>query len=335
MCDSAREFLGAHAVVYEEVQLSGAPDDNPRLHALAPGAHVAPVFDIGGTVVLGFDRERVADLLRIELREADRGGTWTVPDQVEAEVASAAGELAKDLALARRVHASMIPADAEHAHLTAAVRFRPRIGVGGDYAALQRADAHRYYLSVADVTGHGIASALLVSRVHSWVLSRLASAPAPHELVRELNHFLYDQFDGVGLFLTFWIGLIDARAGTLQYSGAAHPASLLLRGVRPPIRLGSESPLLGVVRDGADHARSAEVTLEAGDLVVLYTDGITEARNAQREQFEEAGLLRALARHQGERVDAVADGILRAVSQHEPGPASDDRLVMVVRTRES
>jgi serine phosphatase RsbU (regulator of sigma subunit) len=87
------------------------------------------------------------------------------------------------------------------------------------------------------------------------------------------------------------------------------------------------------VRDGAAAARTAEVALEPGDLLVLYTDGVTEARDPSGRQFEEEGLLAALEDAPGRRVDAVADGVLQAVSRHEPGPASDDRLVMVVRAR--
>lgn len=312
------------------MRVDSGPEAERHLAQVAPNAGVLPVIQVGDTVLHGFPRDRLSRLVGVRAQVEPPPGAWSEAEQMNREVQAASLNLAQDLELARRIHKSLIPPDFDDGYLQAAARLRPRIGVGGDYCSVFRQGAGRYYMTVCDVTGHGVASALLVSRINSFVLARLPAAPEPARLMEALNVFLCDHFGGIGLFATFFVARIDCLEGFVDYASAGHPPALVLRPGEEAVRLGSNRPPLGISRDPVAVPGRRHGPIAPGEALVLYTDGVIEAAHAG-EQFGTDRLIAEITAGLEGGPAAAAERVLAAVARHEPGPASDDRLVLVAR----
>ncbi len=135
--------------------------------------------------------------------------------------------LEADLEIAGRVHRSMIPANQRRGDLEIACDFRPMMAVGGDYASVHFQSDHRVVVGVCDVSGHGVASALLATRVNSFVLGQAPHVGHPGQLVDSLNDFVFRTFRETGLYVTFFSLFIDLDKGTVIGAGCGHPPVLL------------------------------------------------------------------------------------------------------------
>ena len=151
-----------------------------------------------------------------------------------------------------------------------------------------------------------------------WLM--LAQAPEPAVLVRELDAFLYEHFGNLGLLVTFFLAQIDPRTGAVTYCGAGHPPALIVRHAGGVELLRSETPVLALGHEWSEAARSSHATMERGDVLVLYTDGITEAHAPHRELFGEARLIETVKGALGEGAEQVALAVLDAAARVEPGP---------------
>ena len=126
--------------------------------------------------------------------------------------------------LAQQVLMSVMPRGFETDAYTFDLRYRPMIGIGGDHAAVERfTDACLF--SISDVTGHGIAAALMVRDVSGFVRGLASTRPRPKKLVTELNKYIVRIFSESDPphFMTFFCGLLDFKKQTLTYCGAGHP----------------------------------------------------------------------------------------------------------------
>jgi sigma-B regulation protein RsbU (phosphoserine phosphatase) len=246
-----------------------------------------------------------------------------------AELQKRQEELDHDLALAEKVHHSLIPRSLHGEDLQVAVRYRPMRGVGGDLLSLLEGSAGHHTICIADVTGHGVAAALLAARIASH-LGRLVERDAPPaEVLNGLNDFLHAHFNHTGLYLTAMVAKFDTDAGLLHVAGAGHPPALLWRRRTGVVEsIGSQYTLLGVLPqllgDGP-----AQTAVERGDRLLIYTDGITEARSRSGAFLGTGGLERVMRGTAGEDVEGVADAILATTAGFRRGDPEDDMLVCV------
>jgi sigma-B regulation protein RsbU (phosphoserine phosphatase) len=127
------------------------------------------------------------------------------------------------------VHESMLPKPVRHERIDVDVRYLPIKAVGGDYCQLRITEDSRCYITMCDVTGHGIGPALLATRVSSEVRHGILSGLAPRQIVDALNGFIIEQFQGTELYLTFIAARIDLEERSITYCGAGHPSPLLIR----------------------------------------------------------------------------------------------------------
>ena len=134
---------------------------------------------------------------------------------------SAEKRLEQDLRVAELVHRSMIPRDQRRGNLEIVCDFRPSIGGGGDYASVHFQDEEHVVVGICDVSGHGVASALLANRVNSFVLHQAPQVHHPCQLVEALNDFVFHTFHGTGLYLTFFSLFIDLGRQTVVGAGYA------------------------------------------------------------------------------------------------------------------
>ncbi len=237
----------------------------------------------------------------------------------------------QEITLARRIHHTLLPGDHEDERVKWAVRCCEHDALGGDYCTARYVGEDRLFLCVCDVTGHGLPAALLAGRINSFVHHEIEIAAHPCEVVYRLNRFLTKNFSGLGVFATFFCALLDFRAGQLHYAGAGHPPALLTnKDAREVLGLASGSPMLGVLDEERFSCGVCSRPLESGDRLLLYTDGLVEARDASGGFFNQSGLESALADWKSEEPPHVfADGLVERLTKFAGTESFDDDVLLL------
>jgi phosphoserine phosphatase RsbU/P len=206
---------------------------------------------------------------------------------------------------------------------------RPAREVGGDYFDLFPTRGGRVGLVVGDVTGKGIPAALMVSTLHSalrLLLDQIGFGPA---LLERLSRHILES-STANKFITMIIAEVNPRTSGLRYVNAGHNAGFLLRGASRVEELASSGVPLGLLPGSRYQMR--EVTLEPGDLLCLYSDGITEAESMADEEFGNDRLIDLLRRHREAPLAGILDAIHNEVGEHAQGrPQGDDQTVVLLR----
>jgi phosphoserine phosphatase RsbU/P len=233
-------------------------------------------------------------------------------------------ELAEALKIQQRLLPEQLP-QIDGCELAAS--WQPASGVGGDcFDALRFGDA-RLALSIADVVGKGIPAALLMSNLQAAVRAFASDAVEPRELCHQVNGILCGNI-AEGRFISFFYCLVDAAAGTLVYTNAGHYYPMLVRTDGTSARLESGGPVLGVL-EGAEY-QQAHVALTPGDRLVLFTDGLTEARSPADEEFGEERLLEAVIEHRACSAPSLQARLVNAVATFTAGRLHDDATLIVL-----
>jgi phosphoserine phosphatase RsbU/P len=204
--------------------------------------------------------------------------------------------------------------------------WQPARVVGGDYYDVVHLDNQRLGVCVGDVAGKGITAALLMANLQASFRA-LATADAPPSAVcAKLNAFLCSNL-ATGKFITLFYGILDAERRTLTYESAGHCPALLLKKTEEVELLHGEGAVLGVLPDWT--YRDSVVLLAAGDRLLLYTDGVTEAENPAGEEFGETRLVQA-ARLANGSAENTQHKIMEAVSAFCAANFADDATLVVV-----
>jgi serine phosphatase RsbU (regulator of sigma subunit) len=241
----------------------------------------------------------------------------------------------EELSLARRVQHDLFPNESSLAHnLAFAARCVPAYQVGGDLYDVFETDHGEIALVLGDVSGKGLPAALLMGVVQGAVrASRGTGSAANHEEAAErLNHLLCMKTARERFVSLFWC-YFDPAKPALHYVNAGHLPPLLIRdGVdtQEVIRLEEGGPVLGLL-PGARYTQ-ASVSIETGDLLVVFSDGILEAANELDQEFGEDGLIAAIARNRnkppGEICAAILADVKSFLGKQLP---QDDQTLLVVR----
>jgi sigma-B regulation protein RsbU (phosphoserine phosphatase) len=207
-----------------------------------------------------------------------------------------------------------------------AARWEPALAFGGDcYDALRLTETH-LAISIADVCGKGLPAALLMSNLLASLRAFAASERAPRDVVTSVNRALCRQKD-LRRFVTLFYALYDASTRVLTYTNAGHNPPLVLRKDGPCERLAIGGTVTGIFDEGT--FEEGKVTLDPGDRLVLYTDGITEARSAAGDEFEDAGLLHTLERCRHKDAQSMVDAVFNDVGTFAGGRLQDDATAVV------
>lgn len=199
--------------------------------------------------------------------------------------------------------------------------------VGGDFYDLFAIDHRHVGIVVGDVSGKGLDAARLTSLVRDGIRAYGYEHGDPAHVLRHVNT-LVERSSPLDSFATVFFGVLDVVSGCLRYCSAGHPAAVWI-GAEPPCYLpGPPSPILGAFADIAFVSGSAR--LARGDTLVLYTDGVTEARR-DRELFGEERLLAALEALRSAPLEGLPEGLLAEVVSFSGGELTDDTVVLCVR----
>lgn len=241
--------------------------------------------------------------------------------------------LEKEVDLASAVQLTLVPpVDAGRGrHVAWVGHYRPAGQAGSDFWSAYDLGDGRVLVVVGDVVGRGLAGSM-VSAVAKSCCDSLNAAVATLDagtLLTALNRALWRPARPI--HMTCFAAIFDGAAGTVQFANAGHPLPYVARPVEPRLGvLSGSGPMLGDAPD--TRYRASERPVRAGDLILLYTDGIVEATNAERMPFGERRLQRALLQAVGERPEVARDRILGALGDFRGGaPPVDDEALVVVR----
>ena len=201
--------------------------------------------------------------------------------------------------------------------------------VGGDYYDFLDLGRERLGLVIGDISGKGIAAALMMANLQANLRSQCAIAlDQPQRLLRSVNQLFYENTTD-SAYATFFFSEYDDRARRLRYANCGHLCALLLRSDNTIERLDSTCTVLGLFQEWDCSIR--ETLLFPGDTLALYTDGVTEAFNDAEEEFGEERLIEALRRHRESSSRAMLTAIVDDVQQFSPQEQHDDITLIVAR----
>ncbi len=259
---------------------------------------------------------RIADLRR-DLAEQNR------------LLAAAHKKLTFELDLARKVQLAMMPRPPKpRGVLRLAIRYTPANQLGGDVYDIYRLDNSRLGILVADVSGHGVNSAMLSGMVKALAAPLSIAVLEPGELLAGLD-VATEQYFPEGYFCTGFYLIADEETGLLRYAGVGHPPGIVV-GPNGPRTLTSNPGLLGIGM--VDGTAGASDRLEPGESLVIYTDGLTDAMDPSDVLFGEERLKTVLQSHHGSDPTQILDQVDAALKQHtSPGTPADDINIIVLQ----
>ncbi len=247
-----------------------------------------------------------------------------VAERIEAE------RMESEMKLARQVQESLLPTQLPTIPgLDVAARWRPSKGVSGDAYDVAALASGQMLVAVADVVGKGIPAALLMATLQASIHTMRDDLAAGFGLARatgRLNRLLCDGTE-IDQFVTFAWALVDPARGVVQSVTAGHPAPRLVKASGEITRLDVGGPLLGVIAD-APYAQ-LETPFEPGDALVLFSDGVSEARRGD-EEFGDHALDAALDDLAGQPAEAIVDRLGGAVLDYAE-EIDDDLTLVAVR----
>ena len=201
--------------------------------------------------------------------------------------------------------------------------------VGGDYYDFLDLGSERLGFVIGDISGKGIAAALLMANLQANVRSQCAIAlDQLQRLMCSVNQLFCDNTPD-GSFATFFFAEYDDLTGRLRYANCGHLPGLLLRGDKTVERLEATATVLGIFKDW--DCEIGECQLRPGDTFALYTDGITESYDSADEQFGEERLIEALQHHCGSSSQVALSSVVEEVQRFSPHEQHDDITLIIAK----
>jgi serine phosphatase RsbU (regulator of sigma subunit)/pSer/pThr/pTyr-binding forkhead associated (FHA) protein len=240
-------------------------------------------------------------------------------------------KLERDLRVARQIQRSLLPANVPQVvGLDFAVHYEPAYQIGGDFYDFIWHDPSHLGLAVGDVAGKAISAALYMARLTSELRSRAAIARTPARLLRRVNQEIAQLGDD-GMFATLVYCIYDLENRSLVFTNAGHCVPLLRRGDRvfPLQAERAHTPPLGVTPEL--EAGEARVQLHSGDMLIMVSDGILEARDARGNDYGLSRLSRRIRTARG-NVGDIVKSILADIDSHvgDQGQQGDDMTIVAM-----
>jgi sigma-B regulation protein RsbU (phosphoserine phosphatase) len=278
-------------------------------------------------VVRARERKRYGEELASFKQELDASAT------LHDELRSAQKKVAAEIERARRIQADLLP---QAAPAVPGLEIDTRIEflgeMGGDYFDFVDYEDGRLGMICGDVMGKGLAAALIMAMARSLLHSAAAPDRAPGDVLREVNEGLSRDLQGQQLsyFLTAAYLVYDPSGRSLTVAGAGHNPLLVVGADGEVRRIPSRGPVMGV-RQGLEYAEDI-VDAKSGDLLVFYTDGLTEARRSDDQMFGVDRLCDVLASLRHEPLADILQGTWDEIEAFREGaPTTDDATLLLAR----
>jgi serine phosphatase RsbU (regulator of sigma subunit) len=261
-----------------------------------------------------------------------------VSREIEAQRRAAAEKLeserraAQELEIAKQVQARLFPQTLPHLSTLdyAGMCIQAR-QVGGDYYDFLNLGQERLGLVIGDISGKGIAAALMMANLQANLRSQCAIAvDQPQRLLRSVNQLFYENTTD-SAYATLFFAEYDDRVKRLRYANCGHLSALLLRSDGALERLDSTCTVLGLFNEW--DCSMGESQLRPGDTLALYTDGVTESFNDAAEEYGEERLIETLRRNRGLSSQALLAAIVDEVRRFSPHEQHDDITLIIAKGR--
>lgn len=237
-------------------------------------------------------------------------------------------DIEDDLQIAKRIQLSLLPKDTPRvAGLDIAGLSLPAREVGGDYYDFIEIDGEHLGLAVGDVSGKGIPAALLMANLQASLRGQVSANRSVKETIRMVNRMLCRSIEQ-GQFVTLFYGVLQASTKTFVYTNAGQNYPVILRRDGSVRRLEKGGLVLGVLDDAS--YEEEEVQLQVGDLMLLYTDGITEATNDKKEMYGERKVLDLLKGNRDLSSPGLSEKIVDSVLKFQGNSEQSDDLTLIV-----
>jgi len=283
---------------------------------------------LGEEVLLA--RVRVALRMRAVLDELARKNNEL--EGLYARVDNMARRMAEELRLASHVQRSLLPPPLHHPHLDVAGEFIPVREIGGDYYDLIPLDRGRLAVAIGDVMGKGVPAALLAANLKACLRAQVqASETAPDEMIARVNR-LFWEVTPKGLFASLFFGVLDHEAGVMDYVNAGHEHPFVVGTGGALLDLAEGGTVLGLMEKS--RYRRGQAPLGRGDMIVFFSDGLTDRTSPIGEMFGVERLKEAAARSRADAARIALYSLLGEVQGFSGGlPAEDDVTLIVTRVR--
>ncbi len=241
----------------------------------------------------------------------------------------AAREQERELQIAKTIQLGLLPLRTpEIPGVKLAGKCKPARQVGGDYYDFLPRGSASLDLLIADVSGHNVGAALIMAETRTFIQAVARQLLNTSDILNALNEFFYEDLSRAELFITIFYLKYDAWSRTLSFSNAGHNLPLIWRaGSNACERLDAEGLILGVRREVQFEER--RVTLEPGDILLLYTDGITEAEDAEHNLFGDERLCELLQQNHHLAPDELIDELIRQVRLFSGSTGFNDDVTLV------
>ena len=234
----------------------------------------------------------------------------------------------RELDQARLVQQRLLPTEIPQlAGLQISGRWSPARITSGDYFDVFALGDSVMAVCIADVCGKGMPAAMLMANLQAAVKSHASSAMRPRDVCDQINRLMCRNIGAQG-FISLFYAVIESPSNRLTYCNAGHNPPLLVSRDGSICRLDSGGGLLGVFEQWSYEER--EIALRAGDLFLMYTDGITESRNPADEEFGEDRLIELLRQFESNDAAALADQVVSSAHRFSNGHIDDDLTVVAV-----
>ncbi|MBM3184126.1 MAG: HAMP domain-containing protein, partial [Chlamydiae bacterium] len=275
------------------------------------------------------------DRMGFEINELGKQFNHTL-DQLQERTQEAEKEriarerLAEELKIGHDIQANLFPSHLpELKGLDVATGFLPAREVGGDFYDLFLLENGKLFIAIADAAGKGISACLYSLGLRSMLRTLASSGFSLSEIVLRANDLFFKDAHQIGMFITLWLAIYDPKTKTLEYVCQGHPPPFLLRKGElkdfstPGIALGAQT---------FDAIQTKTDTLQPGDLLFLYTDGIIEAHDSDRQLYGTKRLQEFLLRFEKRSSNLLAERLLSEVELFCQGAIQhDDQTLLVIR----
>ena len=275
---------------------------------------IRDAVSLAGFLIVGFLVTRIA-------RQRNR---------LVAEVRRQRDEYEHDLYMASQVQRQVLPKPPVCASLEIAAAMQTATLLGGDYYDFFQISDNVIDVVIADVSGHGAAASLLMPSLAVALRMRAKELDGPAAIIQDLDR-VFRQITSTATFVTMFYARFDQAGKTLQYANGGHNPPLLVRRKNgDALELEQGGPLLGILTDS--QYSNTVLALNEGDILTLFTDGVTEQENEAGEEFSTSRLKEVIVSGETEPASSLVASITQAVSTFAgTKPQVDDLTVVVVK----
>jgi phosphoserine phosphatase RsbU/P len=237
--------------------------------------------------------------------------------------------LLQEMSLAHDLQMKLLPStDVVSPEAQATARVIPAESVGGDFYQLFKLRNGATGVMIGDVSGHGYRAALIMALAMSASAIHAQNIVNPGQMLGALLQSLREELESTEMFTSLFYGVVDPEKGKLTYANTGHPHAFVISGEGTSTRLAAVDPPLGMVDDVPTSASLSWVPKK--DLLVLFTDGVSDARNASDVRLGEERVIELILENRDNDTKVIVDRVFKMIDVHTRSVTLRDDLTLVV-----